>query len=1271
MSEYINTFIKDHKEYFQRNKTIIESNVWNNTELYNSRMNSFTEAILNIQNGKENDKEKKEKIKDIQQNIKDLLKNTVKNKVALFKQENKLVRSILGRLEAFIQETEKNGERKEYRDKAQTFIEDTVDIINIHLNKCSEYLKYGSSIINKEAETEEEIEYNDLEIDFQDDIFIRKVEIQNKLKDLNISGEVSSTNIEFYNKKKASFVLREPLCLLRDDVKEITEKIPVNWDIRTSKEMFINMRPQDIPKWNNSKHYFEQDPVVLSFWAEEYNKIINGINLGGFYMHGWLYFHLNFFRTPIPQPDGREPNIQPPLRDNEWFFAENLKACESKDYPGYYSKAMLVYGTRRFAKALRDDQDLHYTDGSVRPIGLAKEGDEIFGSDGKPTTIVGVYPQGEVDLYEVEMADGRKSICCDEHLWTVYDYQAKKYKVLPLKELMREGWSYNRKRVIDKKEGESTIYKYFIPINKEVDYDFNVKLPIDPYFLGLWLGDGSSNLTAITTIDSEVENYICNYANSIALTVRKESKVGTEAKTLYLKNRKGADNHLFSTMREMKLINNKHIPDSYFYSSIEDRMELLRGLMDTDGTINKGGSDISFTSASKILSNDFLRLVRSLGIHARITHHTGNYVKKDGELNTYYKVVMYTDKKVFNLERKLKRIDKNNVNRNGKIERTAIVDIRRIDRAKATCIRVNNESREFLTNDFIVTHNSVILASLAHWRTISKFNSFGSIIGGNSSDLNALTSKVKTSMTYIDNPLKLDILKQEWENGETTFGIKNDASNPIIFSTLIVQNLEQGTTKKTQKTAGLAPSVSIYDEIGKYDFLKPYLAALPSFKTPYGFKCVTCLAGTGGEASLSKDAMKVLSNPESYDLLPMDYDLLEKNIDPEHITWRRKKFATFFPGQMAYEEGFIKEEQSFGKFIKNDNEELIKTKIYVTNWAKNTKLLEDKIKEAEKAKDSALLVQQRRVQYPTDPEHCFLSAEKNPFCYQDAVRHKEYLDLTGKWDRRRALYRDQESGKIKSEISSMPLIEYPYSGGNQEAPFLIFEDIPEETPPMYTYIAGLDDYKQVTSNTDSVGTIYIYKFDLFGDKFAKKLVASYSARPDKHKTFHKNCLLLLEAYNATCFMENEDTGFIEFLEEMHLEDKYLARAVDFTSSLNITNNAPRKFGWSPKQSKSKLLNMFVNYCNADIDSINEQGEEIKVKGITRIDDIHLLTEVINYKEDGNFDRISASLGAIGWLHYLETNFMHPIIKKKEKEEDIQRKQFTRSLLGSSRKRARL
>jgi len=905
MSEFVDRFIKQHKEYFARNKSFIDNNYWDNTTLYKSTIEDLTDELYNLSkyfNGEDLEKEKRKLITEIRQ----LGETHQRNKAASFKQENELTTSIVGRLSSFIKDCEKLGDRK--LDKVQKFINYTVEIIDIHLNKCDKYLDYSMEEMDSVTETEEQIEYRGQEIKFQDDVFQKKIKIQDVISDLNLKETSEDIEIKFYKDDKAPLIMREPLCLLNEDIKSKTDSIPVTWDIMTSKELYINMRTQDIPKYNPKKHFFDQDPVALQFWSEEMNKVKYGVNIGGFFMHGWLYFHLNFFRTPIPQPDGSEPNTQPTLRDNEFFTQENLNSCVSKDYPEYYSKAMLIYGTRRFGK-------------------------------------------------------------------------------------------------------------------------------------------------------------------------------------------------------------------------------------------------------------------------------------------------------------------------------------------------------------------SVILASLAHWRTITKFNSFGTIIGGTSSDLNALTSKIKTSMTYIDKPFRMDILKQEWDNGETTFGIKENASNPIVFSTLIVQNLEQGTTKKTQKTAGLAPSVSIYDEIGKYPFLKPYLAALPSFKTPFGFKCITVLAGTGGEADLSRDAMDVLSNPEAFDLLPMNWDLLENHIDPEYITWKRRPFATFFPGQMAYEEGFIKESIPLGEYINNDHPELNKVTIDVTNWKDNKDYLDRKYNEAKNAKSSKsnLLAQQRKVQYPTDPQDCFLSSEKNIFPYEEAQKHKEYLIQTGKWDRRRSLYKDSQ-GKICCDISTKPLAQYPHSGGQIEAPFLIFEDIPEIKPTQYMYVAGGDFYKQADSSTDSVGTIAIYKFPLFADEFAYKLVASYSARPSSLTAFYDNCLILLEAYNAVFFPENEDlSGFQTYLEKKHLEDKYLMRNIDFSSSLEFVENGRRKWGWTPANSKSKLINMYANYCREPVVIKDDEGKDIEVKRVQTIDDIGLLDELISYKPDVNCDRLTASIGSIGFLHYLEKNYIYPkgMNRRTPEKEGEQRKEPTR------------
>src|SRR5699024_186149 len=131
------------------------------------------------------------------------------------------------------------------------------------------------------------------------------------------------------------------------------------------------------------------------------------------------------------------------------------------------------------------------------------------------------------------------------------------------------------------------------------------------------------------------------------------------------------------------------------------------------------------------------------------------------------------------------------------------------------------------------------------------------------------------------------------------------------------------------------------DEVGKYSFKEAYLAELPAYQTKYGYKTLSILSGTSGEASLSKDAMDVLSNPELYNVLPMNWDLLENNIDPEYITWKRRTYATFIPGQMAYFTGFKSDEKGLGEYLKIESEELNKIKIQAIDWKNNTEVLKN------------------------------------------------------------------------------------------------------------------------------------------------------------------------------------------------------------------------------------------------------------------------------------------------------------------------------------------
>lgn len=1264
MSGYVDNFIKQHKEYFKRNKTVIENNDWNKKEKYvEKEIDSLFSEIAELQ--KTNFSEERDKeIKELQNEIFRVKERAKKNKKALFNEENELTKSILGRLSAFIKETEKTGDRK--LEKVQKFIDNTVKIVNVHIKKCDTYLNYSLDNLIDDTEDEDEIHFRSEEIRFQDEAFNAKITIQDTLSKLNITNSIENLSIEFFKNEKASIPMMDVLPLLSEDIKELTENLKLPTEIGDI-TFHIHRKKGEYPEWDRKKHYWEQTQEALDYWYNEWLKIKNGFWVDGYFFHPWLYYHLNFFQTPMPSEEGGEKISQPDLRDNEWFITEQLKAIAVEE-GGYYTKeGLCFFGSRRVAKALRNDQILYYEDGE-KPIGEAKVGDKIYGSDGKLTTIKGVYPQGVVELYEVEFADGRKSICCDEHLWTVFDYQSKKWKTLPLKEILKDNYFFERVRKDTLKT--SIVYKYYIPITNALEYE-KKDLILDPYYLGTWLGDGDTYAQNITTEDEETKIWLEKYSKRNNLIYKEDKTEGTETVRIRLCKTKGKTNPLMDKLRELNLIGNKHIPKEYYRSSVEQRMELLRGLLDTDGTIYKKGNGISFTSENKSLAEDVRKLALSLGIHVTIKDYTGSYIKKNGELNTYTKVTFFTSKDIFKLSRKLKRIDKNPVaSRENKKHRVAIVDIKSIKSDYATCIRVDNESKEFLTNDYVVTHNSTNMASICEWRALTVENISTAITSGSEGDLEELTHKIKTSMRVKTPAFNLPIQKQSWLGGTVELGLKRDQSTFLEHSRHTIKNMASGSKAASQKAAGGAPSIYLIEEIAKFAFEKGYLAALPAFQSNYGLKTIIIAVGTSGEHSLSGDALKAVSNPKTLKFREMDWDLFESKIPPEFITWKRRTFATFIPGQMGYKTGFKRIQQGFGDFLGIKSDYLNKIIIHKTDWENNTRII---LEDRKLVENDPIKLQQETIQYPIDPEECFISKEKNIFPFKEARRKRQLLEKEGGWDRRRNLYRGFD-GKIVAEISTEALAKYPHNGDTIDAPFLIFEDIPQIKPPKYVYVAGGDFYKQESSDTDSVGTIYIWKYDLFADPFSRKLVASYSARPSTFSKFYENCLLLLEAYNAVIFPENEDLGgFQTFLERKRMADYYIMPHIDFNSTLQHSENGKRKYGWTAKQSKKKLLNLFADYLNRPMVIQNEQGEEVEIKTVESIDDIYLLEELEKFNPEDNFDRITACIGAVGYLHFLEKNYIYPKGYKgnisQQQEKPKKRKQRKRGFYTPPNKRA--
>lgn len=513
------------------------------------------------------------------------------------------------------------------------------------------------------------------------------------------------------------------------------------------------------------------------------------------------------------------------------------------------------------------------------------------------------------------------------------------------------------------------------------------------------------------------------------------------------------------------------------------------------------------------------------------------------------------------------------------------------------------------------------------------------VAGGSAKDLGQIERNCNINMDNCEPAFSIWALG-EGDKGGTDFGIRTKDNRRKRHSSVIFINLDGGTNKKkAESLAGFTPDEFILDEAFKFHFKEQLSALHPALTAKGILRCIPLITATGGDDDLAADGIKMLSNPEDNKVTLMDWSELERNVPESMITWTPRPFGLFLPGQMSTNFG-DKVDIDFTVYLGLDRKKhptLSKLKIGVTDWDSTLKRInvERDLLISDKKEYVKLL-----AYHPIDPSEIFLSGKENPFPVAEAKAHRKYLWESGLWDRRREMFKDAQ-GNIQVELSQRPVIEYPYKGV-MDAPFMIFENPPKERVPLGTYTGGFDDYKQEDSETDSVATFYVWKNEILGDPFSKKIVASLSIRPEKHKTVWEKWLLLMEAYQleTTAFGENEDYKIKDFLDIRHLSEKYLADSLDFTSFFQVSNNQKRKSGWTPRASKRFLFELFAEYCNETYDIEVEDPLDksitkiIEVKGVQLIDDIYLLDEIISYQENANVDRIIAAMGGYGYIHYL-------------------------------------
>lgn len=603
--------------------------------------------------------------------------------------------------------------------------------------------------------------------------------------------------------------------------------------------------------------------------------------------------------------------------------------------------------------------------------------------------------------------------------------------------------------------------------------------------------------------------------------------------------------------------------------------------------------------------------------------------------------------------------------------RLMISDIDYYGKYKATCIEVDNKSHQFLTTNFVVSHNTTIMSSLLQMNATMTIGLSHSVVGFSDSDLSNIGEYCEYGLDHVHPFFRINRTKTDWSSG-VTLGKRMSNGVRDIHAIISIANINMGRKTSTQKTAGLTPATAIFDEVGKGPIKKPYTAAMPSYDTPYGWRLSPILAGTGGEVELSKDAQEMFSDPETYNLLVMDWDILNRRA-MKGKTWKERKWAMFVPGQMA--NSGVKRTIGLGDYLgKPDDKKLNKIKIDATDFEASTNKLNEERKKLS-TKDRVAYTSHTMF-YPFTIDDCFLSSSQNLFPVEYAIKHKNDLLESGQYSGMLCDVFLESGNKLGTTKSNKQLAGFPFSGGVIDAPVQIFEMPQSNRFDDFIYVAGQDPYKQAKSDTPSLGSFYIFKRRVgIRDPYAYRIVASYVSRPSSIDQFCRTCEVLQKGYGAICLMENADQMYEQYLNRksgMPASFFLFAGEAIANKYVKAGSRQNSKLGLYPTPGNQNLLfSCVVDYCWQDfvIGYDDQTGLDITVKGIELIDDIALLDEIIQYKPGLNVDRIIAFGHALVLARYFDDNNYMPKSKIDEmnnarKEDAYKHHEIYASAFGS-------
>lgn len=934
-------------------------------------------------------------------------------------------------------------------------------------------------------------------------------------------------------------------------------------------------------------------------WDEEKRRCYEGYvrESDGEWVTGFNYWFMNYCPMMVNKLiEGRKKAIRTEafpffFEGIYWRFHYLWQARES----GKHAIELAKRGAHPYTEKV-------YTPEGIKSWGDIKVGDKLYGTYGNITTVTDIPFDGIADTYRITLRDGRIVYASDDHIWNVIRANTGKVLHLNTKYLYEH---YISKRKPSWRIPSGKAYIYFVPKNDGVNFN-DREVPIDSYTLGVLLGDGSFRNEG--------------FKNQVIFTAHKDDINTYKLKVPYTIDKIGSDNFSYAIRLNNQFLydeglwmcksEDKFIPNLYKYNSREVRLNLLRGLLDSDGSVH--GNTPILNTASRRLANDVIEIARSLGYNSNYTVRRSGY-KVKGEfkqcLDTY-EVSIYGGKELFNLKRKQDVIVEEKVA--SRAIKTCITNIEYVGKQTCKCVTVDSKDNSYLIGDFIQTHNCAKSYSLAaimshnlilgeseesNRRVITVLTAYQKEYLKDDKDGTLSKFKPSINFSFANTPFPHLMLKNSpnemsWQMGyKDEYGVEKGSLNQV---------LAVSAKDDSEKLRGKRGWI-LFEEMGSFKgLLSLYDITRKSVEDGDYTFATMYLVGTAAESESDFSSAKtLLYNPDGYNILSIDnvFDRPKQG---------KPKFGFFFPSYI----------NRAGCYNKDGVSDVVKALIEI-------------------------LIARYKAKYSADPKSVLRVIAEDPITPAEAIIKVKaaYFPITALTERLSQLdqdihaYDDVYVGKLvqnSNGVEFTPTSDVPIRkfGVENDTPGAveIFE-MPEKDRsgkvPHTRYIIGHDPVDNDQAESSSLSSTFV--LDLWTDKIVAEYTGRQSFADDNFEIVRLLCLF----YNAKCLYESNKKGIFAYFSKMNcthlladtpefLRDKQLIKYSSFGSNAKGVN-------------ASAAINAYANNLIRDwlmkpvtiIQNVDGEDVEVTIYNLNFLRNRALIEELIAFNPEINVDRIRA------------------------------------------------